>query len=73
MLLLAAFAVTSLAAEPPRPAGTPARQARATVRIIRADPVRFTEIERESPASLRATVLRSPDGDAREARLLEFE
>jgi len=51
----------------------PDRQAQATVRIIRVEPVRFGEIERQRPKDLRSTVIRSTDGRPEPARLLEYQ
>ena len=50
----------------------PDRQARASVRIIRVEPVRFAEIERDRPKALRSTVIRSVDGRREPARLIEY-
>ena len=51
----------------------PDRQARATVRIVRAEPVNFAEIERQRPELLRSTVLRTANGTPEPARLLEYQ
>ena len=69
MLLLA----TAIAAATPVAAVEPRVQARATVRILSAEPVRFAEIEASRPAALRSTVIRAADGSEQPARLLEFE
>ena len=65
LLLAAALAASTTQA-------VPDRQAQATVRIIRVEPVRFAEIERERPKALRSTDIRSPDGRTEPARLLEY-
>jgi hypothetical protein len=67
MLLIA----TSLAANALQ--AVPERQAQATVRIIRAEPVRFEEVEKQRPNELRTTVIRTRDGKTEPARLLEFQ
>ena len=67
------LAATAAQADPPKPAAIPLRQAKATVRIVRAEPVRFEMIKRDTPEALRKTVVRSPNGEAQEADLLEFE
>lgn len=51
----------------------PDRQARATVRIVRVEPVRFAEIEQQRPQDLRSAVIRSSDGRTETARLLEYQ
>ncbi len=68
-----ALLATVAQADVPRPSALPLRQAKASVRIVRASPVRFQEIEQRAPATLRKTLIRSPDGELHEARLLEFE
>lgn len=72
MLLLAALALT---ATPPGPAASapPPRQARASVRIVRASPIHFEDVERRSPTSFREAIVRSADGESVKARLIEFE
>lgn len=74
MVFLAALAV---AAQPPlnaSPLPTSAmRQARATVTILSAAPLRFHEIERSSPDQLRDTHVRATDGTMQPARLVEFQ
>ncbi|HET7708966.1 MAG TPA: hypothetical protein VFK50_05450 [Sphingomicrobium sp.] len=67
MLLLAAAIAASTTPT------APDHQARATVRIVRAEPVRFAEIEQQRPQDLRPTVIRSSDGRAEPARLLEYQ
>ena len=66
LLIAAAIAVTATPV-------APARQARATVRIVRVEPVRFAEVERQRPQDLRSTVVRSSDGRTEPARLLEYQ
>jgi hypothetical protein len=70
-LATAALAVPLERAEPE--AGTPVRQATATVTILRAEPLRFTDIEREQPQLLRETLVRGSDGSAEKLRLVEFQ
>jgi len=69
MLLLAAAIATAA----PVSQATPDRQARATVRIVRVEPVRFQEIERRQPSLLRSTYVRTRDGGPEAARLLEYQ
>lgn len=69
MLLLAATILTAPAVSPI----APQRQATATVRIVRAEPVRFQDIERQAPSLLRSTVVRTRDGRTEPARLLEYQ
>jgi hypothetical protein len=69
MLLLAA---SIMAAPALRPA-TPQRQATASVRILRVEPVKFQEIERSEPGRLRSTLIRAVDGQREAARLLEYQ
>ena len=52
---------------------SPDRQARATVRILRVEPVHFKEIERQRPELLRSTIVRNRDGRVEAARLLEYQ
>ncbi|WP_294010478.1 hypothetical protein [Sphingomonas sp.] len=56
----------------PRPAA-PVRQARATVTILAAARLRFSEIEREQPQMLRPSVVRGADGSLEVLKLVEFE
>lgn len=70
MLLFLAAAIAT--ASPVSPA-VPDRQARATVRIFRAEPIRFQEIERQQPDQLRSTVVRTREGKPEPARLLEYQ
>ena len=69
MLLLAAAIVTAATTGQ----AVPDRQARATVRILRVEPVRFQEIESQQPELLRSTVVRNRDGKPEPARLLEYQ
>jgi hypothetical protein len=71
MLLLAALAAT---AAQPIPGGVRARQpAQATVTIVRdAARLRFSEVERQAPHSLRTTVIRSGADAGRPIRLVEY-
>ena len=70
-LAAAALPVPLEQAEPQ--AAAPVRQAIATVTILRAEPLRFAEIERERPELLRDTVVRRPDGSVEQFRLVEFQ
>jgi hypothetical protein len=54
-------------------AAVPVRQARATVTILSAAKLRFADIEREQPKSLRETVVRAADGSVEVLRLVEFQ
>ena len=67
----AALAVPVERAEPR--AAAPIRQARATVTILSAASLRFSEIEREQPQSLRSTVVRGADGSVELLKLVEFQ
>jgi len=71
MLFAAAIAVAT-AAMPAQPAA-PRRQATATVRIVRAQPLNFADIERSQPKTLRSSVIRGRDGQRETARLVEFQ
>ena len=71
MLFAAAIAIAT-AAMPAQPAA-PRRQATATVRIVRAQPLNFAEIERSQPKTLRSSVIRGRDGQRETARLVEFQ
>ena len=70
MLAAAALAVTSTAAPQ---AVAPDRQARATVRIIPGAKLRFAEIEKADPKLFRESRVRSANGLAETAKLIEFE
>ena len=77
MVILAAFALAATAA-PQAPVQTgaqapPVTQARAVVRIVAAARLRFAEIERTSPETLREARVRAPDGSVETVRLVEFE
>lgn len=65
--------VAALLIAPSATLATPDRQAKATVRIVRVEPVRFEEIERKRPSLLRSTYLRTRDGKSEPARLLEYQ
>lgn len=69
-LAAAALAVPLERAE--HQAAEPVRQASATVTILRSEPLRFAEIERERPQSLRETLVRGADGSVEKLRLVEF-
>ena len=73
MLWLAFVAATAAQADAPRRDATPQVQAKATVRIVRAMPIRFDEIEQQTPATLRRGTIRLPDGGVQQARLIEFQ
>jgi hypothetical protein len=67
MLLIAAAIATTVTQ------AVPDRQARASVRIVRVEPLRFAEIERLQPHSLRDAMIRTRDGRIEPARLLEYQ
>jgi hypothetical protein len=71
MLLLAAAAVATAALSADQT--EPRRQATATVRIVRAEPLNFQEIERHNPGALRTSRIRARDGGHEFARLIEFQ
>ena len=71
-MFLAAVIVAATIAAPVQRA-EPRRQATATVRIIRAEPLHFADIERQQPQALRATVIRGCDGRPEAARLYEYQ
>ena len=70
-LATAALAVPLERAEPR--AIAPVRQAQATVTILSAARLRFSQIEREQPRSLRHSVVRGPDGSVEVLKLVEFQ
>jgi len=74
MVVLAALALAAIAADGPPPARIVAaeRQAQAMVRILPGAALRFAEIERSAPETLRDTSIRTPDGAQEPARLVEF-
>lgn len=69
IILTAALAATATPLEPV----APERQARAVVRILKAEPLRFAELEKLKPQLFRETTIRSPNGTEEKARLIEFE
>jgi hypothetical protein len=72
MLLIATAVLTMSAPQPPpRPAGESA-QATATIRIISGARLRLGEEPEATGSALRRSVIRI-DGEARPARLIEFE
>lgn len=74
MMLLALAALAAAAPPPPTAArAEPQRQARASVTILAAEPLRFAEIERTRPAILRDSQVVDADGNASPIRLVEFE
>jgi hypothetical protein len=70
-LATAALAVPLERVEPQ--AVAPERQAQATVTILPAARLRFSEIEREQPRLMRETLIRAPDGSTQRAKLVEFQ
>ncbi len=71
-ILIAALSQTPAVPQPELRA-VPERQAQASVRIMRADPIRLGEETRPGGASvLRNTQLRESDGSTRPASLIEF-
>jgi hypothetical protein len=70
MLLVVAIAAAT-AASPANP--EPRRQATATVRIVRAQPLQFSEIDRTQPKLLRTTIVRGRDGQQESVRLVEYQ
>lgn len=73
MLDIVLAAALSQAAVQPQPRAVPERQAQATVRIMRADPIRLGEEPAPNGVSLlRNTEVRESDGSTRPASLIEF-
>ena len=72
MVLLAVLAMAA-SATPPPPRVAAERQAVAMVRILPGAPLRFAEIERTAPQTLRNAQIRNPDGSLEPARLAEFQ
>ena len=70
-LATAALAVPLERVEPQ--AVVPLRQAQATVTILPAARLRFSDIERDQPQSLRASVVRAADGSVEVLKLVEFQ
>ena len=70
-LATATLAVPLERAEPQ--AAAPVRQAQATVTILIFAPLRFAEIERDQPKTLRASTARGSDGSVERLKLVEFE
>ncbi len=72
MLEIVLTAALSQAAVQPQPRA-PERQAQATVRIMRVDPIRLGQEPAQNGGSLlRSTELRESDGSVRPASLIEF-
>ena len=69
LILAAALAATATPSEPVAPES----QARAVVRILKGEAVRFAEVEKNDPQLLRETTVHSPEGAEEKARLIEFE
>ena len=70
------FVSAALAATLVPQAGSPVfpeRQASATVTILRSARLRFSDIEKDQPESLRQSVVRKPDGSTETMRLVEFQ
>ena len=70
-LAAAALAVPLERAEPQ--AAAPVRQAQATVIILSTAPLRFAEIERDQPETLRESTARGSDGSVERLKLVEFQ
>ena len=74
MVILTILALAGASATPPPPLRVAAeRQAVAMVRILPGAPLRFAEIERTAPETLRDTRIRTPAGSTEPARLVEFQ
>ena len=71
MVLLIATAAALAAI--PAPDRGPSRQATATVRIVRAKPLHFAEIERQDPNTLRLSLTRSREGKRDQVRIYEYQ
>lgn len=69
MLWIAALAAASVSIPPAQPQ----RQARATVRILRAEPLLFQEMERNTPSLLRTATVRTREGKSQAVRLVEYQ
>ncbi len=69
-LATAALAVPLERVEPQ--AVAPERQAQATVTILAAAALRFSELEKTRPEMFRDTHIRTPGGSTQPARLVEF-
>ena len=70
-LATAALAVPLERVEPQ--AVAPERQAKATVTILPAASLRFSELEQTRPEIFRETVIRGSDGSPQPVKLVEFE
>ena len=70
-LATATLAVPLERAEPQ--AAAPVRQAQATVTILSSARVRFSELERDRPNTLRETRVRAADGSVETVKLVEFQ
>ena len=73
-LLVALAAAAAVPTDQPtaRPAPGFAR-ATATIRILSGTTIRFSEVERTAPDTLRETRVRASDGSIRTARVVEFQ
>ena len=75
MVIAASLALATALAVSPQPAEqavAPMRQAQATVTILPAATIRFSELEQTDPERFRDTNVRDSDG-SQPARLVEFE
>ncbi len=78
MVLFASLALAAAALAAPLErvepqAVAPVRQARATVTILPAARLRFSDIERHQPRLLRESVVRGGDGSVEVLKLVEFQ
>lgn len=78
MVIFASLAVATAALAVPLErvepqAVAPERQAQATVTILPAARLRFSEIEKTQPKALRETVIRGANGSRDTVRLVEFQ
>ena len=71
--MVLAFALAAATAAIPASDRGPSRQATATVRIIRAKPLHFADIERQEPGALRVSLTRPRDGTREPVRLYEYQ
>lgn len=72
-LLLALAALAAATADQPAARPGASAQATATIRVLSGSAIRFEEVEKDSPASLRDTQVRSSDGSLQTVRVVEFQ
>lgn len=72
-LFLALAAAAAAKVDKPAPTPHASAQATAMVRVVQGTEVRFAEVEKHDPASLRVSRVQASDGSQQSIRIVEFK